>query len=144
MVTVPEFIEKLDAGDFSIPCKIIAIGKLLMDFHCLVPLETVRQKIWFILFLANYVICPTVQTLNERMPGHPNNFYRVLSNKNVDETRDDFSLGFHLINEHSSVEREDFHRHLRVQILKNCRPSTLEKYPLGLNKNYPFKLAIIT
>ena len=58
----------------------------------------------------------TVQTVNERMSGHRKNFYRVLSNEDVDQTRDDFSHGLYLINDHNSVEKDDFNRHLRVQI----------------------------
>ena len=63
----------------------------------------------------------------ERMSGQGKNFYRVLSNEDVDETRDDYSLGLHLMNEHNSIEREDFNRHFKVQILENCSPSNLEK-----------------
>ena len=36
-----------------------------------------------------------VQTLNEYMSGHRKNFYKVLSNEDVDETRNDYSLGLH-------------------------------------------------
>ena len=79
-----------------------------------------------------------------------------MSNGDVDETRDDYSLGPHLINEHNFVEGEDFIRHFKVNILENCSRSNLEKkehlfihkfktlYPIGLNKNNPFGLALIT
>ena len=33
----------------------------------------------------------TVQTLDERMSGHRKNFYKILPNEDVDETRDDYS-----------------------------------------------------
>ena len=43
------------------------------------------------------------------------------------EPRDDYSLGLHLINEHNSVEREDFNRHFKKLIVENCSQSNLEK-----------------
>jgi hypothetical protein len=98
----------------------------------------------------------TVQPLRERMSGHRGNFYKVLSNEDIDETKDDYSLGLHLVNEHYSVERGDFNRHFKVQIMENCSPSNLEKkehllihkfktlYPIGLNKNNPFGLSVIS
>ena len=97
----------------------------------------------------------TVQPLRERMSGHRGNFYKVLAaHDDVDESKDDFSLGLHLFHEHHLVDRGDFNEHLRLQILENCSPSSLEKkehlyihrfktlYPVGLNKNNPFGLSI--
>ena len=90
------------------------------------------------------------------MSGHRGNFYKVLTNEAVDETKDDYSLGLHLVNEHNSVEREDFNRHFKVHIVENCSPSNLDKkehlfihkfktlYPIGLNRNNPFGLSVIT
>ena len=99
----------------------------------------------------------TVQPLRERMSGHRGNYYKVLMNNDeVDETKDDYSLGLHLVNEHNSVDRKDFNRHYRVQIVENCSPSNLEKkehlyihkfktlYPIGLNKNNPFGLSVLS
>ena len=72
------------------------------------------------------------------------------------ETKDDYSLGLHLVHEHHVVDREDFNKYFRVQILENFRPSALEKkehlyihkyktlYPVGLNKNNPFGLSILS
>ena len=99
----------------------------------------------------------TVQPLRERMSGHRGNFYKVLAAHNdVDESKDDYSLGLHLVHEHHSIDRGDFNKHFRLQILENCSPSSLEKkehlyihkfktlYPIGLNKNNPFGLSILT
>ena len=41
-------------------------------------------------------IGPAVRTFNKHMSGHCKNFYRVISNEDVDETREDDSLGLHL------------------------------------------------
>ena len=68
-----------------------------MDFQYLVPLETVRQI--YIMQLVSCKSCHkpyiggTVQIINECMSGHGKNRYKVLSNEDVDETRDDYSLG---------------------------------------------------
>ena len=99
----------------------------------------------------------TVQALRERMSGHRGNFYKVLAAHNdVDESKDDYSLGLHLAHEHHSIDRGDFNKHFQLQILENCSPSSLEKkehlyihkfrtlYPVGLNKNNPFGLSILT
>ena len=99
----------------------------------------------------------TVQITCGRMSGHRRNFYKLLNNdEDVDETSDDYSLGLHLINEHGCSNKEDFNKHLQVQIVENCSPSTLEKkehlyihkyktlYPVGLNKNNPFGLSVLS
>ena len=98
----------------------------------------------------------TVQPMRIRMSGHRGNFYKVLAHEEIDETKDDYSLGLHLVHEHHVVDREDFNKHFRVQILENCSPSALEKkehlhihkyktlYPVGLNKNNPFGLSILS
>ena len=98
----------------------------------------------------------TVQPIRIRMSGHRGNFYKVLAHEEIDETKDDYSLGLHLVHEHHVVDREDFNKHFRVQILENCSPSALEKkehlhihkyktlYPVGLNKNNPFGLSILS
>ena len=90
-------------------------------------------------------------------PTSSRNFYKLLNNdEDVDETSDDYSLGLHLINEHGCSNKEDFNKHLQVQIVENCSPSTLEKkehlyihkfktlYPVGLNKNNPFGLSVLS
>ena len=99
----------------------------------------------------------TVQPLRERMSGHRGNFYKVLAAHNdVDESKDDFSPCLHLFHEHHLVDRGDFNKHLRLQVLENCSPLSLDKkehlyihrfktlYPVGLNKNNPFGLSILT
>ena len=90
------------------------------------------------------------------MSGHRRNFYRVLDNENIDITSVDYSLGLHLVHEHGCTNREDFNKYLQVQIVESCSPSCLEKkehlyihkfktlYPVGLNKNNPFGLSILS
>ena len=51
----------------------------------------------------------------------------MLNNEDIDETSDDYSLGLHLVHEHGCTDREDFNKHLQVQIIENCSPSSLEK-----------------
>ena len=95
----------------------------------------------------------TVQYLHKRMSGHRDKFYAVLTGGEVDESSDDYSLGLHLVHEHGVDDRADFDKLLRVQIVENCSPSSLEKkehlyihkyntlYPAGLNKINPFGLS---
>ena len=90
------------------------------------------------------------------MSGHRHNFYKVLNKEDIDETSDDYSLGLHLVNEHGCGDRGDFNEHFHVQIIENCSPSSLEKkellyihkfktlYPVGLNKNNPFGLSVLS
>ena len=53
----------------------------------------------------------TVQPLRERMSGHRGNFYKVLAHDEIDETKEDYSLGLHLVHEHHSVKRKDFNKY---------------------------------
>ena len=97
-----------------------------------------------------------MQCLCDRMSGHRCNFYKVLNNEEIDETSDDYSLGLHLVHEHGCSNRGDFNKNFQVQIVENCSPSSLEKkehlyihkfktlYPVGLNKNNPFGLSILS
>ena len=91
------------------------------------------------------------------MSGHRECFYKILRNDDeVDESKDDYSLGLHLANEHSCVNRTDFDELYNVSILENCSPADLDKkehiyihrfstlYPLGLNKVNPFGLPLIS
>ena len=94
----------------------------------------------------------TIQTLGKRMGGHRECFYQILRNVDVGQSKDDYSLGLHLVHEHGLQAKEDFNRHYRVQILEVCSPSRLEKkehyyihgyntlHPIGLNKVNPFGL----
>ena len=91
------------------------------------------------------------------MSGHRECFYKVLRNDDgVDVSADDYSLGLHLTQEHGCTNNTDFNKLYNVQILENCRPSSLEKkehnyihkyktlYPIGLNKMNPFGLPILS
>jgi hypothetical protein len=98
----------------------------------------------------------TVQAINGRTSGHRRNFYKILNNEEIDELSDDYSLGLHLVHEHGCGDRGDFNKHYQIQIIENCSPSALEKkehlyihkfktlYPVGLNKNNPFGLSILS
>ena len=116
-----------------------------------------------LIYLVSCVLCDksyigrTVQQLHNRMSGHRECFYKILRNDDeVDESKDDYSLGLHLTNEHSCVNRTDFDEHYNVSILENCSPADLEKkehiyihrfstlYPLGLNKVNPFGLPLLS
>ena len=95
----------------------------------------------------------TIQFLQKRMNGHREKFYAVLDGCEVDESTDDYSLGLHLVHEHGVVDKTDFDKLLRVCIVENCSPSSLEKkehlyihkfktlHPVGLNKINPFGLS---
>ena len=49
-----------------------------------------------------------MQQLHNRMSGHRERFYKILRNDDeVDESKDDYSLGLHLTNKHSCVNRTD-------------------------------------
>ena len=143
-------------------CKMIGAENTQTINGLAVPCAPGNCKTKNTIYLVTCTLCHkpyigrTVQSLHERMSGHRGNFYKVLTNEAVDETKDDYSLGLHLVNEHNSVEREDFNRHFKVQIVENCSPSNLDKkehlfihkfktlYPIGLNRNNPFGLSVIT
>ena len=66
------------------------------------------------IYLVSFVLCEksyrdrTVQQLHNRMSGHRERFYKILRNDDeVDESKDDYSLGLHLTNKHSCVNRTD-------------------------------------
>ena len=94
----------------------------------------------------------TVQQTCKRMNGHRECFYEILRNGNVDESKDDYSLGLHLVQDHGLTDPGDFNKHYQVCILEVCSPSRLEKkehnyihgyntlHPIGLNKVNPFGL----
>ena len=98
----------------------------------------------------------TVQSIGKRMGGHRECFYKVLANEVVDLSKDDYSLGLHLVNDHGAVDRENFNESFQVQIVEICSPSSLEKkehlyihkyktlYPVGLNKTNPFGLSVLS
>ena len=111
-----------------------------------------------IIYLVECKLCTkpyvgrTIQILGKRMGGHRECFYQILRNDDVDQSKDDYSLGLHLFHEHGLRAKEDFNKHYRVQILEVCSPSRIEKkehnyihgyntlHPIGLNKVNPFGL----
>ena len=116
-----------------------------------------------LIYLVSCTLCwkayigRTVQQISNRMSGHRDCFYKVLRNDDeVDETKDDYSLGLHLAHEHGCLNRTDFDDLYSVKILENCRPADLEKkehtyihklntlFPLGLNKVNPFGLPVLS
>ena len=94
----------------------------------------------------------TTQFLRKRMCGHCGCIYQVLRNEEIDESKDDYSLGLHLFHEHGLSDPRDFDLHYDLQIVEVCSPSLLEKkehnyihgyntmFPIGLNKVNPFGL----
>ena len=94
----------------------------------------------------------TTQQLGKRTNGHRECFYQILRNGNIDESKDDYSLGLHLFHEHGLSSPRDFNEHYTLQIIEVCSPSLLEKkehnyihgyntlFPIGLNKINPFGL----
>ena len=75
---------------------------------------------------------------------------------NSRESYDDaFSLGIHLVSDHSCLDKSDFNKVFRVFILENCSPASLEvkehKYihkfktlkPFGLNSANPFSIPLL-
>ena len=112
-----------------------------------------------LIYLATCNLCNqpytgrTVQWLSKRFNGHRDCYKGILKNEqNVDFSTDDYSLGLHLVHEHSITDPQDFDKMYAVQILENCSPALLEKkehsyihkyntlYPHGLNKINPFGL----
>ena len=143
-------------------CKLIGNEKIDTVCGLPVPCAPGNCKTKNVIYLVTCKLCDkpyigrTVQCLCDRMSGHRHNFYKVLSQEDIDETSDDFSLGLHLVNEHGCSDRGNFNEHFQVQIMENCSPSCLEKkehlyihkfktlYPVGLNKNNPFGLSILS
>ena len=143
-------------------CKLIGSEKKDIVNGLSVPCAPGNCKTKNIIYLVTCKLCDkpylgrTVQCLCDRMSGHRCNFYKVLNNEEIDESSDDYSLGLHLAHEHGCGNRGDFNKHFQVQIVENCSPSSLEKkehlyihkfktlYPVGLNKNNPFGLSILS
>jgi hypothetical protein len=143
-------------------CKLIGTKNIQEINGLAVPCAPGNCKTKNTIYLVTCKLCykpyfgRTVQIICSRMSGHRRNFYKVLNNEDIDETSDDYSLGLHLVHEHGCTDREDFNKHLQVQIIENCSPSSLEKkehlyihkfktlYPVGLNKNNPFELSILS
>ena len=106
----------------------------------------------------------TVTQLNTRTNKHRSAFYKVLDIHNAgndintyefDDDEDAFSLGIHLVSDHSCLDKPDFNKVYRVFILGNCSPASLEvkehKYihqfktlkPFGLNSANPFSIPLL-
>ena len=70
----------------------------------------------------------TVKQFHNRKSDHLECLYKVLPNNDeVNESKDDYSLGLYLTNEHSYVNRTDFDENYNVSILRNCSPVDLKK-----------------
>ena len=104
----------------------------------------------------------TVSPLNIRTNQHRSAFYKVLTlsenndplpDTEIDNDNDDvYSLGLHLINDHSCSDKSDFNSIYRVLILEVCSPNSLEvkehKWihrlnslrPSGINRVNPFSI----
>ena len=83
------------------------------------------------------------------MDGHRSKFYEIIDGRAVDITKDEYSLGIHLL-DHGLENHTDFDKYYQTFILENCSPRTLDekenKYihilntlrPHGLNTMNPF------
>ena len=86
------------------------------------------------------------------MCGHRECYYKVLRKEDIDESKEDYSLGLHLVHDHGFSDPGDFNRCYNIYVIEVCSPSLLEKkehnyiygyntlYPVGLNKVNPFGL----
>ena len=98
----------------------------------------------------------TVSPLHIRMNGHRSKFYEIIEGTNsiLDLTKDEHSLGIHLV-DHGFSTRGDFGSVYKVSIIENTSPRSLEfkenRYihllntlrPHGLNTVNPFGLRLI-
>ena len=92
--------------------------------------------------------------MRERLGEHRTNYYKIIEGKDIDETKDDFSLGLHLVNDHGFQSRDCFDNTYEVAIIENCSPYKLEvsehknihKYrtlrPNGINTQNPFAIPL--
>ena len=103
----------------------------------------------------------SIQQLNERIGQHRRHFYEMLKDINAFLSNDlyrsdeNYSLGFHLIENHNLCDKFDFAKTYEVFILDTCSPFILEvqehKYiqllkslkPHGLNAVDPFGIPIL-
>ena len=113
-----------------------------------------------IVYLAECAICSmfymgrTTSALRTRCNGHRSKYYEILRNKDLDLSKDDYSLGLHIHQVHNSVDRTDFNKIYKFSILENCNPSKLEVQehkwihrlntliPKGINTMNPFGIPI--
>ena len=98
----------------------------------------------------------TTRQLNERTREHRQAFFKVIEGGNIDNTKDDFSLGLHLYNNHGISERKRFDKAYTIAIVENASPYKLEiaehkyihKYrtvrPNGINTQNPFGIPFLT
>ena len=116
-------------------------------------------KTYNIIYLVQCSMCEkayvgrSVNSLNVRMDGHRSKFYEIIDGRAIDITKDEYSLGIHLL-DHGLENHADFETNFKTFILENCSPKVLEekenKYihllktlrPLGLNTINPFGLEI--
>ena len=103
----------------------------------------------------------SVRQLNIRIGEHRRNFYSILKDLNsvlgnqLFRDDDDYSLGFHLIEDHNLCNKSDFSNVYRVFILDTCSPKMLElqehRYihslkslkPHGINSMNPFAIPLL-
>ena len=98
----------------------------------------------------------TTRQLNERIREHRQAFFKVIEGGNIDNTKDDFSLGLHLYNNHGINERKRFDKAYTIAIVEYASSYKLEiaehkyihKYrtvrPNGINTQNPFGIPFLT
>ena len=97
----------------------------------------------------------STRQLNERTREHRQAFFTVIEGGNIDNNKDEFSLGLHLYYDHGINKREMFDKVYSVAIVENASPYKLEviehkyihKYrtvrPNGINSQNPFGIPFL-
>ena len=97
----------------------------------------------------------STRMVNERIREHREAFYKVIEGGYVDNTKDDFSLGLHLYNDHGFNTRDKFDKVYEIAIAENVSPYKLEtaehkyihKYgtlrPSGINTQNPLGIPLL-
>ena len=68
----------------------------------------------------------SVNSLNVRMDGHRSKFYEIIDGRAVDITKDEYSLGIHLI-DHGLENHADFETNFKTFILETFSPEVFDE-----------------
>ena len=83
-----------------------------------------------IIYVVRCKLCETrngyfgrsTRRLNTRIGEHRQSFYKVIEGVSFDATKDDFSLGLHLYQDHGFTTRKMFDKTYEVTIVENASP----------------------
>ena len=108
-----------------------------------------------------YYVGRSVRQLNVRIGEHRRGYYKLLGDlnnilaNNMFREDDEFSPGFHLIDDHNLTSKSDFCNNYEVFLLDTCSPKQLEVYehkyihllktlkPFGINTMNPFSIPLL-